>query len=258
MEFVKYQKEGPVGQITIDRQNALNALNSQVLDELQETLNGIREDQELCSLIVTGAGERAFVAGADIKEIQSLEKSAAVEFARKGQSIFTQIENLKIPSICAVNGFALGGGLELAMSCDFIFASEKAKFGLPEVTLGLIPGFGGTQRLIRFVGAAKAKEISFSGKHYRAEEAHRIGLVNQVFAPQDLLPEAKSIAHAIAEQAPFAVQACKRAIHFADTANIEEGQEFEAKSFAELFSTKDLQTGLQAFIDKKKPSFQGV
>jgi enoyl-CoA hydratase len=213
---------------------------------------------EISALIITGQGEKAFVAGADIKEINSLTAPQALAFAEKGQKLFRSLENLKIPVIAAVNGFALGGGCELALSCDFIYASDNAKFGLPEVTLGLIPGFGGTVRLSRVVGQNRAKELTYTGDMVTAAEAFRVGLANKVLPLSELLPAALKTAQTISLRAPVAVAHAKKSILKAFDADVDAAMAIEAKEFSGLFETKDVREGTSAFLEKRKAQFAGV
>ncbi|GIL18337.1 MAG: crotonase [Oligoflexia bacterium] len=245
--------------LTIQRPEAMNALNSTVLEELSSALTALSQKpfSEAKCLILTGAGEKAFVAGADIKELNSLDTTGGMKFAQKGQSIFRQIENLKIPVIAAVNGFALGGGLELTLACDFIFASENAKFGLPEVTLGLIPGFGGTVRLSRVVGQNRAKEMIYTGEMVNALEAYRLGLVNRVLPLVDLLSQAQKTAATISLRGSVAVGQAKRAILKTFDQDLDTAMNTEAQEFSGLFSTFDFKEGTTAFVEKRKPAFQG-
>ena len=205
MEFITYEVEGQVGIITINRPKALNALNSAVLDELDATIDGVDLDAVRC-LILTGAGEKSFVAGADIAEMSTLTKEEGEAFGKKGNDIFRKIETLPIPVIAAVNGFALGGGCEICMSCDIRICSDNAVFGQPEVGLGITPGFGGTQRLARLVGPGMAKQMIYTARNIKADEAYRIGLVNAVYPQEELMPAAKKMAAGIAKNAPIAVQ----------------------------------------------------
>ena len=204
MEFITYEVEGQVGIITINRPKALNALNSAVLDELDATIDGVDLDAVRC-LILTGAGEKSFVAGADIAEMSTLTKEEGEAFGKKGNDIFRKIETLPIPVIAAVNGFALGGGCEISMSCDIRICSDNAVFGQPEVGLGITPGFGGTQRLARLVGPGMAKQMIYTARNIKADEAYRIGLVNAVYPQEELMPAAKKMAAGIAKNAPIAV-----------------------------------------------------
>ena len=209
MEFITYEVEGQVGIITINRPKALNALNSAVLDELDATIDGVDLDAVRC-LILTGAGEKSFVAGADIAEMSTLTKEEGEAFGKKGNDIFRKIETLPIPVIAAVNGFALGGGCEISMSCDIRICSDNAVFGQPEVGLGITPGFGGTQRLARLVGPGMAKQMIYTARNIKADEAYRIGLVNAVYPQEELMPAAKKMAAGIAKNAPIAVRHCKQ------------------------------------------------
>ena len=212
MGFVNYEVEGAVGVITINRPQALNALNSQVLDDLAAVIDGVDLNAVRC-LILTGAGDKSFVAGADIGEMSTLTKEEGEAFGKKGNDLFRRIETLPIPVIAAINGFALGGGNEIAMSCDFRICAENAVFGQPEVGLGITPGFGGTQRLARLIGPGMAKQLIYTARNIKADEAFRIGLVNQVVPQEELLPTAKKLASVIAGNAPIAVRACKEAIN---------------------------------------------
>lgn len=246
--------------VTLNRPESLNALNQQVLSDLAEVLRIIGEMkfEDAKGIIITGQGEKAFVAGADIKEMLSLNADQAKSFAQKGQSVFHELELLKIPVLAAVNGFALGGGLELALSCDFIFASENAKMGLPEVTLGLIPGFGGTIRLARAVGLRKASELIFSGEMISAAEALQMGLVNRVLPQSELLAFSQKKLETIASRGPVAVGMAKKAMQANWDLDIESAQKFEAELFSELFETDDAREGMQAFTEKRKAQFKGI
>ena len=212
MEFITYEVEDKVGIITINRPKALNALNSQVLDELDATLDGVDLDVIRC-LILTGAGEKSFVAGADIGEMSTLTKAEGEAFGKKGNDVFRKLETFPIPVIAAVNGFALGGGCEISMSCDIRICSENAVFGQPEAGLGITPGFGGTQRLARVIPVGMAKQMIYTARNIKAEEAYRVGLVNAVYPLEELMPAAKKMAAGIAMQAPIAVRNCKKAIN---------------------------------------------
>ncbi|MBY0358224.1 MAG: enoyl-CoA hydratase/isomerase family protein [Candidatus Obscuribacterales bacterium] len=256
-ETLEFTQEGHVGILTIQRPQALNALNAQVLAELTAFAKEIAVNKEIRALVITGAGEKAFVAGADIKSMADMTPAAAQAFSTTAQAAFNSIENLPFAVIAAVNGFALGGGCELALSCDIIIASEKAKFGLPEVTLGLLPSFGGTQRLPRAVGLFKAREMVFSGEFYSAQDCLRMGLVNKVTTPEELLPEAKKLAATIASRAPISVAKAKRSINNGFELPLEEGLKQEAVLFGELFNTQDQKEGIGAFIEKRQPAFTG-
>jgi len=252
-------KDNGVWILTIHRPEALNALNSLVLNEMADALRQIGEIDfaNARALIITGSGEKAFVAGADIKEITDLNEEQAVAFSQRGQSIFHELNLLKIPVIAAVNGFALGGGLELALGCDFIYASEKAKFGLPEVSLGLIPGFGGTVRLARAVGLRKAREMVYTGEMISAQEALSLGLVNKVVPAAELMETVFKTVNAILSRAPMAVAGAKKSINQAYELEVEEALKAEAACFAELFTTEDVREGTRAFIEKRQPVFKG-
>ena len=253
------QKENGLWVLTINRPEALNALNSTVLNEMAEALRQIGElsYQDARALVITGAGTKAFVAGADIKEISELSSENAEAFAQRGQSIFYELTLLKIPVIAAVNGFALGGGCELALGCDFIYAAEEAKFGLPEVTLGLIPGFGGTVRLTRAIGQRRARELTYTGNMITAQEAHAMGLVNKVFPAADLMAGVLKTVQTIVSRAPIAVGFAKSSINQGWDMDVEEAQRNEAKFFGDLFTSEDVHEGTRAFIEKRRPAFKG-
>jgi len=249
--------EEGIGVITINRPNVLNALNTETIEELNKAIDDLAGISEVKVNIITGAGEKAFVAGADISYMQSFTPLKAKEFARQGQALFSKIENLQKPVIAAVNGFALGGGCELAMACDIRVASEKAKFGQPEVGLGLIPGFGGTQRLSRLVSPGMAKEILFTGDMYDAQMALRIGLVNHVVPSAELLDFCKAMAKRIASKGPVAVSLTKEAVNDGLEMDLEKAFTHEADLFALTFTTNDHVEGISAFLEKRKPQFKG-
>lgn len=251
MEYITYEAEGQIGIITINRPKALNALNSTVLEELDKTLDGVDLESIRC-LILTGAGEKSFVAGADIGEMSSLTKAEGEAFGKKGNDVFRKIETFPIPVIAAVNGFALGGGCEISMSCDIRICSENAVFGQPEVGLGITPGFGGTQRLARIVGTGKAKEMIYGARNIKAEEAYRIGLVNNVYPAEELMPAAKKLASTIARNAPIAVRNCKRAINEGIQVDMDQAIVIEEKLFGSCFETYDQKEGMNAFLEKRK------
>lgn len=239
--------------ITINRPQSLNALNAKTILELSQVLDEVSADSKYRAVIITGSGEKSFVAGADIKEFSDFGTAAAEDLARKGQEIlFNKIENLNKPVIAAVNGFALGGGLELAMACHIRYASENARLGLPEVTLGLIPGYGGTQRLPKLVGKGLANELIFSAKMIPAQRAKEIGLVNEVFSLEDLLPKTKELANTISQNSPMGIAKAIAAVNQSDT---DQGFETEIKAFGELFEMDDKKEGVAAFLEKRKPSF---
>ncbi len=252
--YIKYKVENQIGILKIDRQEALNALNSHVLSQLDAAVDDISKDKNIRALIITGEG-RSFVAGADIGEQSELSVEEGLLWGQRGSAIMMKIENLPIPTIAAVNGFALGGGCELALSCDIIIASEKAKFGQPEVSLGITPGFSGTQRLTRRVGIGKAKELIFTGKMIRADEAKEIGLVNTVTGADDLMDEALTMAADITKNAPIAVKYSKTAIDRGTNTDINTGIEIENSLFALCFGTKDQKEGMKAFLEKREPDF---
>lgn len=250
MEFITYEVEGQVGIITINRPKALNALNSAVLDELDATIDGVDLDAVRC-LILTGAGEKSFVAGADIAEMSTLTKEEGEAFGKKGNDIFRKIETLPIPVIAAVNGFALGGGCEISMSCDIRICSDNAVFGQPEVGLGITPGFGGTQRLARLVGMGRAKELIFTCDNINAEEAYRIGLVNKVVAKEELMSTAKDMAKKIISKGSYAVSIAKAAINNGYDMDIQNAVEMEANLFGITCSTHDKKEGMTAFLERR-------
>ena len=250
MEFIKYEAKDKYGIITIDRAAALNALNSQVLDELNEAFDSVDLEQIRC-LILTGAGEKSFVAGADIGEMSTLTKAEGEAFGKKGNDLFRKIETFPIPVIAAVNGFALGGGCEISMSCDIRICSDNAMFGQPEVGLGITPGFGGTQRLARLVSPGMAKQMIYTARNIKADEALRIGLVNAVYPLEELLPAAEKMAAGIAAQAPIAVRNCKKAINDGLEASMDDAIVIEEKLFGDCFETEDQRAGMGNFLKKK-------
>jgi len=251
MSFVNYENKGAYSIITMNRPEALNALDSNVLDDLSAALDQIDLDTVRC-VIITGAGEKSFVAGADIKEMANLTKAEGEAFGKKGNDIFRRIETLPIPVIAAVNGFALGGGCELSMSCDFRICSDNAVFGQPEVGLGITPGFGGTQRLARLIGPGYAKQMIYTARNIKADEALRIGLVNQVVPQEELMAAAEKIASGIAKNAPIAVRQCKKAVNEGLELGMDEAIALEEKLFGECFETHDQVEGMSAFMEKRK------
>ena len=255
--YVQLALEDGVGTLTIDRPDRLNALDAEVLADVRSAVEEASGTSGLRCLIVTGAG-KAFVAGADIAAMRDMTKEQATEFAALGHGTFDMLESLPCPVIAAVNGFALGGGCELALACDFIYASTKAKLGQPEVKLGVIPGFGGTQRLTRRVGAARARELIYTGRMVGAEEALRMGLANAVFEPDLLLPEAKRTARVIAGMGPIAVAAAKRVILDGADAHLRDANRQEIDAFAACFTSADQKEGMSAFLDKRPPTFTGT
>ena len=255
--LVEIQHDGPIARVTIQRPKALNALNSGVIAELDQVFAKLAYQACLRVVIVRGGGDRSFVAGADIAEMVSLDAHQARVFAERGQRVFSRIEGLTQPVIAEVQGFALGGGLELAMACDWIIASSKALLGQPEIDLGIIPGFGGTQRLARRVGAARARDLICTGRKIGAEEAHRIGLVDQVHAPEALRDAVETLASTLAAKAPAALREAKRAIARGIDTTLEAGLAIEARAFGDCFATADAREGLRAFLEKRPPNFAG-
>lgn len=251
MEFVLYEQKGAVGVITINREKALNALNSTVLEELDKTLDGVDLAAVRC-LILTGAGQKSFVAGADIGEMSTLTKAEGEAFGKKGNDVFRKLETFPIPVIAAVNGFALGGGCEISMSCDIRICSDNAVFGQPEVGLGITPGFGGTQRLARIVGPGMAKQMIYSARNIKADEALRIGLVNAVYPQEELMAAAEKLAGTIAKNAPIAVRNCKKAINDGLEVDMDQAIVVEEKLFGDCFETEDQKYGMAFFLDKNK------
>ena len=252
---IRYEKKDNIALVTIDRPEALNALNSTVIAELEQVVTELENDGTVRAMILTGEG-RSFVAGADIGEQYPLDLDGGRRWGQRGSALFRRMERLEFPTIAAVNGFALGGGCELAMSCDIILASEKAKFGQPEVGLGITPGFSGTQRLPRRVGVAKAKELIFSGRMVKADEAERIGLVNAVYAPEALLDGAMEMARSFAKNAPIAVKYAKACIDRGMQTDIDSGIAYENELFAMCFATADQKEGMGAFLEKRTAEFQ--
>ena len=250
-EFVTYEQDGFVGVITINRPQALNALNSQVLEDLEETFKAVDLDTTR-ALMLTGAGEKSFVAGADIGEMSSLTKAEGEAFGKKGNDIFRMIETFPIPVIAAVNGFALGGGCEIAMSCDIRICSDNAIFGQPEVGLGITPGFGGTQRLARIIGVGMAKQLIYTARNIKAEQAKAIGLVNDVYSQEELLEQAKKLASIISANAPIAVRNCKKAINDGLDASMDDAIVIEEKLFGDCFETEDQKAAMANFLEKDK------
>ena len=264
MDYILYEQKGAYGVITINREKALNALNSQVLDELSATLDAVNLE-EVRSLVLTGAGEKSFVAGADIGEMSTLTKAEGEAFGKKGNDVFRKLETFPIPVIAAINGFALGGGCEISMSCDIRLCSDNAVFGQPEVGLGITPGFGGTQRLARLVGAGMAKQMIYTARNIKAADAYRIGLVNEVYsaevdaegnvvktAKEVLLAAAEKMAAGIAMNAPIAVRNCKKAINEGLDVDMDQAIVIEEKLFGDCFETEDQRAGMGNFLEKDK------
>ncbi len=251
MNYITYEQDGFVGIITINRPKALNALNSEVLKELDTCLDGINLETTR-ALILTGSGEKSFVAGADIGEMSTLTKAEGEAFGKIGNDVFRKLETFPIPVIAAINGFALGGGCEISMSCDIRICSDNALFGQPEVGLGITPGFGGTQRLARIIGVGKAKEMIYAATNVKADEALRIGLVNAVYPLEELMPAAKKLAGKIAKNAPIAVRACKKAINEGLDVDMDKAIVIEEKLFGSCFESEDQKEGMLAFLEKRK------
>ncbi|NSB12707.1 MULTISPECIES: short-chain-enoyl-CoA hydratase [Clostridium] len=257
MENIKVKEENGISVICIDRPKSLNALNTQTLKELGQVINDISERKDIYTVIITGSGEKAFVAGADITEMKSKSAIEGREMAKLAQKVFSNIENMPQVVIAAVNGYALGGGCELSMACDIRLASTNAKFGQPEVGLGIIPGFAGTQRLPRLVGKGIAKELIFTTDMIDAKEAYRIGLVNKVYEPEELMEKTIELAQKIMKKGLFAVSLAKSAINNGLNMDTESAYAFEADLFGLCFSTDDQTEGMSAFIEKRKALFKG-
>lgn len=255
--FVKYRKEGAAAIITIDRPAALNALNPEVLSQLGAMLKEAWADDEVKGVILTGAGGKAFVAGADIGTMRNLPPSKAVEFGELGLATLQLIEDMPKPVIAAINGFALGGGLELALACDMIYATPKSKLGQPEVKLGIIPGFGGTQRLTRLIGRNRAKELIYTGDMIDAAKAYEYGIVQQVVEEEQLIDFCKQVIDRISAVGPLAVAQAKRAINKGSDLALDAGLAMEKLAFMSLFNTHDQKEGMSAFLEKRKPQFKG-
>jgi enoyl-CoA hydratase len=257
MTFVEVTQQGQVSTLTINRPDKLNALSQEVLGDLSAAIEAISRIDDIRAAVITGTG-KAFVAGADIAAMRDMDEAQARGFGALGHGVFSTIEQLPFPVIAAVNGFALGGGCELALACDFIYASTKARFGQPEVNLGIIPGFGGTQRLPRRVGSAMARELIYTGKMIDADEALRIGLANAVFEPEELLNAAAKAAGDIATKGPLAVSTAKRLIRDGMDIPLPQANKIERDAFGEGFGTADQTEGMSAFIEKRAPKFTGA
>ena len=249
-------KDG-IGFLKINRPKALNALNSETLTEIKHAGEALNADKDVRVVIVTGEGDRAFVAGADILEMKDLTAIEGAAFSQRGHEAMGRLENMDKPVIAAVNGFALGGGFELALACDFIYVSDKAKLGFPETTLGIFPGFGGTQRTAKLIGTAKAKELIFTGKTINAQEAYEIGLVNKIVPHDQLMNEVLAIAEKIKTNGPFGIRLAKECINKSQSLAIKEGLALEAKDFGMCFASKDQKEGMTAFTEKRKATFIG-
>jgi enoyl-CoA hydratase len=257
MEFknVLFEETNNIAVVTINRPDKLNALNNETLIELNQLLNFIQESKTISVVVITGSGEKAFVAGADIKELAKLDKKSGEEFSLFGQLVFNKIENLNKPVIAAINGFALGGGCELALACHIRYASENAKFGQPEVNLGIIPGYGGTQRLTRLIGKGLAMEYILTGDLIPAEEAFRIGLVNKIYPAEELLTKANELAEKIIEKGSIAISAAIKGINAFDNSSMLDGLKVEAEQFGICCETDEFKEGTTAFLEKRKPNF---
>jgi len=256
-ENIIFETENKIAKITFNRPKALNALNADLLDEFSNALDEIAADEDIRVLILTGSGKKSFVAGADITELAAFNALEAKVFAQKGQSIISKLQSLAIPVIAAVNGFALGGGSEMALACDFIYASENAMFGLPEITLGIISGFGGTQRLPRLIGANMAKEMIFTGKMVPAAEAKEIGMVNRVVSLENLMNEVMKTAKAISFKGKVSLRAAKQAVNGGLNVDLATGLNIECDAFALCMASEDAKEGTSAFLEKRKPEFKG-
>ncbi len=252
-----YEKKDNIAIITINRPHVLNALNRDTLLEMLSALTDVEKDPNIRALVITGAGDKAFCAGADVKEFKDKPLVELLEFMELGHKVCTMIENLSKPVIAAVNGYALGGGLELAIACDFIIASTNAKLGQPEINLGIMPGWGATQRLVRLIGLRKAKELILLGEMISAEEALQIGLVNKVVPLERLKDEAFKLAKKLIEKSPIALKFAKHAINAALKTTLPEGLDYERMSFIALYSSEDAQEGIKAFLEKRKPVWKG-
>jgi enoyl-CoA hydratase len=254
---LRLERRDAVATLTLDRPRALNALDEATLRELARAIRDVRRDAAVRALVVTGAGEKAFSAGADISAMARMSAADGHAYSRLGHEVFARLEALAIPVVAAVNGVALGGGLELALACDLIVASERARFGQPEINLGLIPGFGGTQRLVRRIGQTRAREVIYLGRPLSAEDALRVGLVNRVVAPERLADEAAGLAAELAAKPPVALAQAKRATAVAADADLETGCRYEVEAFAVTFASEDRVEGLTAFVDKRPPVWKG-
>jgi enoyl-CoA hydratase len=248
--------ENKLAIVTINRPDKLNALNAQVMNDLDTVFDELKNNEQVYVVIITGSGEKAFVAGADIKELSGLDMNKAKEFSQKGQEVFNKIQNFDKPVIAAVNGFALGGGCELTLACHIRVVSETVKFGQPEVNLGIIPGFGGTQRLTRLINSGRGMEYTLTADMIDADEAYRIGLANKVYPQSDLMDEAKKLAGKISSKGKQAIRLAINAIKGVDQLTLSEGQNLEASLFALCCGTEDFKEGTSAFLEKRKPSFK--
>lgn len=256
--ILKNVKDNGVVELIVNRPKQLNALNQEVLKSLENHLMELNSDKTIRAVILRGSGDKAFIAGADIKEMQEMKVEEATEFAKLGQRVTLLFENIKVPTVAVVQGFALGGGCEMAMSCDFIYATEAAVFGQPEVKLGLIPGFGGTQRLARYIGRNRAKELIFSGRNLKAEKALQWGLVNEVFADLETLEASlEKFIKSVSGNSPLAIGISKKCLNKGIDQTVEQGLSIEAQEFGEIFGSYDMSEGTKAFVEKRAPEFKG-
>jgi len=256
-KYIRVERDDELAVVLIDRQDKLNALNADVVQELGTAFTSLRNDDDVRGVILTGAGIKAFVAGADIGELATMDSVTGVRISRDGQDVFRDIELFPKPVIAAVGGYALGGGCELALACHMRIASERARFGLPEVSLGIIPGYGGTIRLARLVGLGRAIEMTLTGDMVDAERAERLGLVSSVVSTEDLLDEAKKLARKVTKNGPVAVRMALESIYHGLDSGTGEALDYESSLFGLLASTSDMREGMQAFLEKRKPDFKG-
>ena len=254
---LKLEIEGGIALITVDRQKALNALNDATLTEMIDAFDRCRDDEAVRAVVLTGAGDKAFVAGADINELAKMDPLGAKVLAKRGQSVLSRLENMGKPTVAMINGFALGGGLEISLACTLRTASTAAKLGLPEVSLGIIPGYGGTQRMLRVAGPGVAREWILTGDMYSAEEAHRVGVVNRIFAPEELREGTMKMVGTILKRGPIAVRFAMEAINRGANMPQAEGENLECDLFGLAASTQDMKEGMAAFLEKRKPEFTG-
>lgn len=257
-QYVRVERDADLAVVVIDRQDKLNALNADVVRELGVAFASVLDDPEVLGVVLTGAGEKAFVAGADIGELATMNSVTGVQVSRDGQDVFRAIERFPKPVVAAVGGYALGGGCELALACHMRIASERARFGLPEVSLGIIPGYGGTIRLARLIGLGRAIEMTLTGDMVEAERARELGLVSSVVAPADLLTEAKKLTRKVTKNGPLAVRMALESIYRGLDTATGEALDYESSMFGLLASTEDMREGMQAFLEKRKPEFKGV
>jgi enoyl-CoA hydratase len=257
LSYVRVEWDGDVAVVTVDRPEKLNALNADVIAELGQVFRDLRDDDDVLGVILTGGGEKAFVAGADIGELAKMDSVAGVKVSRDGQEVFRMIERFPKPVLAAVGGYALGGGFELSLACHLRLASDNARFGLPEVGLGIIPGYGGTIRLARLIGLGRAIELTLTGEHLKAERAHEIGLVSGVVARGELMEKAKELMGKITKNGPVAVRMALESIYRALDTPTQEALDYESSLFGLLASTEDMKEGMGAFLEKRKPDFKG-